>query len=393
MRLPLERTHPMRSAPDLLMLQRTGPIHAVQTRLGHPAWLVTGYDLVRALLDDDRLGRCHPEPEKASRNSDAAILSQMLDGYDTEQADHRRLRALLQPHFSPRRMRALRGRVEELTAGLLDEMAQAGPPTDLNTALALPLPIAVICELLGVPFDDREQFRAWTQAVGDMADGARSQAALVALYEYGRRLVARKRAEGLTDLDVEEMDVIGRLAVTDGVTDDEAAQIGMQLLFAGHETTVVALGKGVLWLMTDRPQWEALVDDPGLIDDAVEELLRAQSHGGDGLARYARTDLDVAGVPVKAGDLLLLDLGAANHDGSAFEDPDRLDVTRGMNGHLSFGHGSRYCLGAPLARIELQVALTQLVTRFPTLRLDAEVEELTFNTTVTGGLISLPIAW
>jgi cytochrome P450 len=393
MQLPLDKPHPLRPAPDLRTLQRRGPIHAVLTPVGHPAWLATGYELVRTLLDDERFGRSHPEPEKASRSGESAFFGGPIGDFDTEIDDHRRTRSLTQPHFSPRRMRALRGRVEELTTELLDEMDKAGRSADLHSALALPLPIAVICELLGVPFADRAQFRAWTQAVGDVGDRARSEAALGELYDYGRRLMARKRAEGLVDLDVEDMDVISRMAATDGVTDDEAAQMGMQLLFAGHETTVVALGQGVLWLLADRPQWEALVDDPALVDGAVEELLRVQNQGGDGIPRYARIDLELAGVPVKAGDLVLLDTGAANHDTSAFEDPDRFDVTRGMTGHLAFGHGAHYCIGAPLARIELQVALTRLVTRFPTLRLDAKVEELTFSPTLTGGLTSLPVAW
>ncbi|MFI7617535.1 cytochrome P450 [Nonomuraea terrae] len=380
---------PLRPAPLLRALQVQGPVHAVRTAVGDPAWLVTGYDEVRRLLDDDRLGRAHAQPEHASRTGESALFGGPIGDFDNEQADHRRMRSLLQPHFSPGRMRALRGRVEALTADLLDELAAAGPPADLHAALALPLPIAVICELLGVPYEDRARFRAWTQAAADVTDRARSEQGLGELFDYGRQLVARKRAGGDPDADV-----IARLAATDGVSDDEAAAMGMFLLFAGHETTVTAIGKGALWLLTTPGQWQALTADPSRIDAAVEEILRAPGLGGGGIPRYARSDFEVAGVRVRAGDLVLLDTGAANHDASMFADPDRFDLDRPAAPHLTFGHGARYCIGAPLARIELQAVFSQLTARFPTLKPACAVEELTFDHTVlTGGLTALPVTW
>ncbi|MFC7713515.1 cytochrome P450 family protein [Nonomuraea recticatena] len=242
--LPFEQPGPLEPPPLLRRLQAEGPIHAIRTAVGDPGWQVTGYEEVRALLDDARLGRAHPEPDRASRTGESELFGGPMGGFDTEQADHRRMRALLQPHFSPKRMRALRGRVETLTTQLLDELEKAGPPADLHAALALPLPIAVICELLGVPYEDREQFRGWTQDAADITDRTRSTQGLGALFAYGQQLVARKRAAGDA-----EADVISRLAATDGVSDDEAAAMGMFLLFAGHETTVTAIGKGVLWLL------------------------------------------------------------------------------------------------------------------------------------------------
>ncbi|NJP91001.1 cytochrome P450 [Nonomuraea sp. FMUSA5-5] len=385
--LPYEQPDPMRPAPLLRELQARGPIHAIRTAVGHPGWQVTGYEEVRALLDDDRLGRAHREPDKASRTGESAMFGGPMGDFDTEQADHRRMRSLLQPHFSPKRMRALRARVETLTAGLLDDLAAAGPPADLHAALALPLPIAVICELLGVPYEDRARFRAWTQAAGDITDRARSEQGLTELFRYGQQLVARKRAEGGTD-------VISRLAATDGVGDDEAAAMGMFLLFAGHETTVAAIDEGALWLLAHPEQWQALVKDPSLVEAAVEEILRAPGSGGGGIPRYAREDLEIAGVRVRAGDLVLLDVGAANHDAAVFDDPDRFDVVRAAVPHLSFGHGARYCIGAPLARIELQVVFSQLAARFPGLELGCAIGELTFNANVlTGGLTALPVRW
>jgi cytochrome P450 len=168
----------------------------------------------------------------------------------------------------------------------------------------------------------------------------------------------------------------------------------MFLLFAGHETTVVALGTGTLLLLTHPAQWRALGEDPGLVPAMVEEMLRAGGRGGGGIPRYARTGLRIAGVPVQAGDLVLLDNGAANHDRTAFTDPERFEVTRPAVAHLSFGHGGRYCIGAPLARLELQAVFSHLVPRFPALRLAEPAEQLTFNRdTLTGGLTRLSVTW
>jgi pentalenolactone synthase len=385
--LPFEQTHPLQVAPQLRLLQSQGAIHRVRTAVGDEAWLVTGHEQVRRLLDDDRLGRAHPTPQTAARTGESALFGGPLGNFATEQADHARMRSLLQPHFSPRRMRALRPRVEALTTQLLDELAEHGPPADLHTALALPLPVLVICELLGVPYEDRDRFRTWTTDAANTRDRARSERGLAELFGYGQKLVARKREEPGDD-------VISRLCATDGVSDDEAAGLSMALLFAGHETTVVQIGLAALVLLTNLDQWQALVDELSLAPKAVEEMLRAPGKGGGGIPRYARTDLEIDGVTIHAGELLLLDNGAANHDPAVFPDPDRMDITRSATAHLTFGHGARYCLGAPLARIELQTVFSQLATRFPTLRLAVDVEELTMRRDIlTGGLIELPVHW
>ena len=385
--LPFEQTHPLQVAPMLRRLQRQGVIHRIRTAVGHEAWLVTGYEQVRALLGDDRLGRSHPDPGTAARTGESVLFGGPLGNYDSEAADDARLRTLLQPQFSPGRMRALRPRVEELTARLLDELAEQGSPADLHQALALPLPILVICELLGVPYADREQFRAWSEAAGDVRDRARSEAGLAELFGYGRQLVARKRAQPGDDF-------ISRMCASGDVGDDEVAMMAMFMLFAGHETTVVAIGMGALCLLTNPGQQQALVDDPGLVTSAVEEMLRAPGQSGGGIPRYARTDLQIEGVQVRAGELVLLDNGAANHDAATFTDPERFDVTRQGAAHLSFGHGGHYCIGAPLARMELQAVFSQLLARFPAMRLAVPIEELRVRADVlTGGLVALPVRW
>jgi cytochrome P450 len=385
--LPFEQTCPLEAAPQLRALQSRGPIHMIRTATGDPAWLVTGYQDVQRLLADPRLGRSHPTPASAARTGESVLFGGPLGNYQTEEADHARMRSLLQPHFTPGRMRALRPRIDALTAGLLDRLAQMDGPTDLIEALAAPLPILVICELLGVPYDDRARFRGWTRAAANVRDRARSEEGLARLFGYGQQLVARKREHPGDD-------VISRLCATDGIGDDEIAMLSMALLFAGHETTVVAIGFGTLLLLTNPGQRHALREDPSLMPAAVEEMLRAPGTGGGGIPRYARADLEVSGVTVRAGDLVLLDNGAANHDEVIFGDPDRFDITRQGVAHLTFGHGRRYCLGAPLARIELQAVFSQLLPRFPAMRLAVPATELRLNADVLArGLAELPVTW
>jgi pentalenolactone synthase len=365
------------------------PIRSVRTPVGDEAWLVTDYAQVRRLLDDDRLGRSHRNPETASRTGESALFGGPLGEFDTEEADHARMRALLQPHFSPRHLRSLEPRVAALTTELLDDLAAQGPPADLHARLALPLPILVICELLGVPYSDRDQFRAWAEDAGNVRDHARSERGLAQLFDYGRGLVERKRAQPGDD-------VMSRMCATEGVSEEEAATMSMFLLFAGHETTVVQIGLGAMLLLTNRDQWQALVGDPALIPGAVEELLRTTPSNGavGGVPRYARTDFDIGGVTIRAGDLVLLDTGAANHDPAAFADPQRIDVARRDAAHLTFGHGARYCIGAPLARIELKTVFGQLIPRFPSMRLTADPATLpTRHDVLAGGLVELPVSW
>jgi pentalenolactone synthase len=387
--LPFLQMHPLELAPQLRALQSQGAIHRILTPLGHEAWLVTGYAEVRRLLDDDRLGRAHPEPDSAARIGESALFGGPLGNFDTEQADHARMRSLLQPHFSPRHLRNLVPTVEALTSQLLDDLAQQGPPTDLHAKLAVPLPILVICELLGVPYSDRDQFRGWTHDAGNVRDHARSEQGLAELFGYSMKLVEHKRTHP-------DDDVISRLCATAGVSDIEAAELSMSLLFAGHETTVVAIGLGALMLLTYPDQWRVLLDNPTLIPVAVEELLRATSSGGGvgGIPRYARSDFEIEDVAIHAGDLVLLDIASANHDPAAFGAPHRLDITRKDAAHLNFGYGAHYCIGAPLARIELKTVFTQLIPRFPSMQLAVDPAKLTVRSDVlAGGLAELPVEW
>lgn len=388
--LPFQQVHPLETAPALRELQSRGAVHRVRTPVGDEAWLITSYPHVRELLDDKRLGRSHPRPDAAARSGESALFGGPLGNFDTEAADHARMRALLQPHFSPKHLRTLIPKVQALTTGLLDDLDAEGPPADLHAKLALPLPILVICELLGVPYSDRGQFRRWTQDAANVCDHARSEQGLAALYRYGIELVKRKRTHPGDD-------VISRLCATDGVSDEEAAASSMHLLFAGHETTVVQLGWNAVLRLTNPGRWQALSDNAALIPNAVEELLRASTRGGAGIAgipRYARADFQIDGVTIRAGDLVLLDIGSANHDPAVFIDPDSVDVGRKQAAHMTFGYGARYCIGAPLARIELKTVFSQLIPRFPSMQLTVDPAKLNRRHDVlAGGLGELPVSW
>ncbi|MEU7478294.1 cytochrome P450 [Lentzea sp. NPDC042327] len=382
--LPFEQEDVLRLAPRLRELQSQGSVHRVRTPDGGAAWLVTGHAHVRQLLDDDRLSRTNPDP--AAQDPSSALLASLLGGFAT---DHARMRALLEPHFSPERMAELRPYVEKQTGQLLDRLAERTPPVDLREAVALSLPIQVMCEWLGVPQEDKDRFGGWTRDAAGVGDPVRSKQGLGGLFGYCRQLVADKRR---TPGD----DAISRICATEGITDDEVLGLTALLLFGGYETTVARIGTSTLLLLSDVDQWRALVADPGLVPGAVEETLRLSMpnpHNG-GMPRYAVTDLDVDGVTIRAGDPVLLNIIAANHDEAVFPGADRVDVTRDTAASLVFGHGAHHCVGAALARMQLQVVLTQLVARFPSLRLAVGVDELALRTdTLIGGLVELPVTW
>ncbi|MFJ9610761.1 cytochrome P450 [Kitasatospora sp. NPDC101176] len=384
--LPFEQTHLLHVAPGLRTLQSRGAVHRVRTAEGDDAWLVTGHAEVRQLLDDDRLGRSHPDPEIAAQDSGSVLLANLLGDFAT---DHTRLRAVLEPPFAPERMQVLRSHVETLTERLLDELAEQAPSADLRLALALPLPIQVMCAWLGVPHEDKDRFGAWTQDAANVQDRARSQQGLAQLFGYCRNLVAEKRKSPGDD-------VISALCVAEGLDDREVIGLSALLLFGGYETTVARIGTGALLLLTNPEQRQRLLDDPGLVPGAVDEILRMSMpnpHNG-GMPRFARTDLEVDGTTIRAGELVLLNIIAANHDRTVFADPERVDVARPTAASLTFGHGMYHCVGAPLARMQLQVALARLIERFPTMRLAVDVAELRLrHDTLTGGLVELPVTW
>ncbi|MFF9197704.1 cytochrome P450 [Streptomyces sp. NPDC014779] len=366
--------------------RRQGPISPFIHIGGKPGWLVTGHDLVRSVLADPRFSSRKDLLNVVDFEVPPAPPGEFLLMDDP---DHSRYRKPLVSRFTARRMRLLGERIEQITADCLDAMEAAGPTADLVTAFGKPIPTIVICEILGVPYADRASFQ---EQIDTFMSGETSDEDLVAAYtatqEYLAGLVAAKRAHP-TD------DVLSELTETD-LTDEELKGIALILLAAGFDTTANMLSLGTFALLQHPEQLAALRAEPALIDQAVEELLRYLSVAKS-FMRTALEDVELGGVTVTAGTTVLLSYNTANRDPERFDDPHVLDIRRKPvpGGHLAFGHGVHLCLGAQLARIEMRVALTALLDRFPTLRLAVPAEEVALRpeTADIYGVKSLPVTW
>lgn len=394
--LPFTRPNVLELAPLYEVLRREAPITPVTTPAGDPAWLVTRFEEVRDLLSDKRFGRSHPEPERASRITTAAILDGPTGNYDTEEADHARMRRLLTPAFSAKRMRMLSDHVQHLVDDCVDQLliehaAASDGVVDLHAGLAFPLPVAVICRLLGVPENDREQFTSLSERMANYAIGDEAHRARDEFKAYMAGLAETKRAQPGEDV----ISDLVRAQSTDETYDyDDMIQLCVGLLFAGHETTVNRIGLGTLFLLTRPDQWQALTADPaGRVNATVEEIMRLGAPGDLGLLRYAHTNVDIAGVTIQRGDAVVLSINSANRDASVYTDAETFDPDRPERTHLGFGHGAHFCIGASLARTELRIVFATLGRRLPGLRLAKALDELQVRTTLTGGVTELPVTW
>ncbi|WP_219462384.1 cytochrome P450 [Nonomuraea rhizosphaerae] len=386
MRLPQERTPgcPFDPPPELAKLP---PVSRLDFPDGHQGWLATGHEAARAVLADPRFSARQELKHSAVREE-----AQFGQGRPAppgffamiDPPGHTRYRRLLTGQFTVRRMRLLEPRIERIAADHLDAMAAAGPPTDLVTAYALPIPSLVICELLGVPYEDHDFFQEASAKVarldGDTALGTAQ------LARYLGELVRRKRAEPGDDL-------ISGLAGDLG--DVELANVAMLLLVAGHETTANMLALGAFALL-ENPEQRALLREADTVENAVEELMRWLSilHLG-GPSRVALEDVELGGELVRKGETVALALPAVNRDPRTFADPDELRLDRAeARRHLAFGHGVHQCLGQQLARIEMRVGYARLFERFPDLRLAVPAAEVPMKTDmVVYGVKSLPVEW
>ncbi len=374
---------------ELVDARRHGPISRYPFPGGVPGWLVTGYDLARSVLADPRFSSRkelmrHPTIDYGDIEVPPAPPGEFLL---MDEPRHSRYRKPLMGRFTVRRMRLLTERVEQITTDHLDAMAAAGPPTDLVTDFARPIPAIVICELLGVPYQDRGAFQ---EQVDSFMNGETSDEDLFAAYtatqDYLAELVAAKRADP-TD------DVLSDLTDSD-LTDEELKGMALILLAAGLDTTANMLALGTFALLRHPEQLAALRADPTLADRAVEELLRYLSVAKT-FMRTALEDVEVGGQTIRAGSPVILSYHTANRDPERFADPHVLDLRRQDGGHLAFGHGIHQCLGQQLARVELRVAFPALVDRFPTLRLAVPPEEVDLRpeTADIYGVKSLPVTW
>ncbi|MER6015458.1 cytochrome P450 [Streptomyces bluensis] len=372
--LPTHRSCPLDPPPEYQRLREEQPVAPLAFPDGKVGWLLTRHEDVRAVLADDRFS-------SARENASSPVRRNLFRPEDRpgmllnmDPPEHTRYRGMLTRYFTVRRMRALAPRIERIVADHLDAMEAAGPPADLVPAFARPIPSLVICELLGVPYADREKFQQWTATMLrlDVSEDEAWQAR-EALRTYMRALVADKREHPDDAL-------LSTLIRTQGpdpaLTDQELAGMGRLLLIAGHETTANMLALGTYALLSHPNQVRSLREHPEGVGRAVEELLRYLTIVQFGTVRVAREDVEIHGVRIRAGQTVVASLPAANRDPGQFTGPDRLDLTREPSQHVAFGHGIHQCLGQQLARVEMQIAFPALLRRFPTLRLAVPPEQV-----------------
>jgi cytochrome P450 len=392
---PMPRVNrcPFDPAPALQELQAKEPISRVRLWDGSTPWLVTHYADLRALYSDPRLSVDKTDPhyphEGAAHKERRHEHQMFLFWNDPEHAAQRRM---VTAPFTIKRVEAMRPAIQKIVDGLIDDMLAGPKPADLVEAFALPVPSLVICELLGVPYEQHAAFQADSRAI--MTRGTPPQEGLEAtqrLTDVMDRLIGEKIAKPGNDL-------LSELAakVTSGeVTRSEAATLGVVMLIAGHETTGNMIALGTLALLQHPDQLAIMrdADDPKVVAGAVEELLRYLTIVG-ARRRFAVADIEVAGQVIHAGDGVIMAQEAGDRDPAAFPDPGRLDLLRGARNHIAFGYGPHQCLGQPLARVELQVVYPTLLRRFPGLRLAADLDQIPLkNDTTAYGVYELPVIW
>ncbi|MFF8791088.1 cytochrome P450 [Streptomyces sp. NPDC015125] len=393
--LPMERdAGPFDPPRHITRLREARPVSPMVFPDGHEGWIVTGYDAVRQTMADTRfssrqdIGILHvpyetpgmPAPTEPSPQIPGMFIAM-------DPPDHPRLRRRLTGAFTVKRMKMLEEHITDIVERQLDEMARRTPPVDLVKEFALPVPSLVICELLGVPYEDRETFQVNSAKflVKDVSLDEK-MAAYGALTTYLSELVTRKRAAPGDD-------ILSDLARHDDLTVEELTGIAFLLLLAGHETTANMLALGTFALLEHPEQLAELRADPDLLPDAVEELMRYLSVV-DVLYRYATEDIELGGETIGKGSTVVVSLLAANRDPRRFDHPGTLDIHRKARGHLSFGHGIHQCLGQQLARIEMRAGFEGLLRRFPALKLAIPAGEVKLRTDMTiYGVHELPVTW
>ena len=383
--------------PFYARLRAEAPVWRTTLPDKRTAWFVTRYeDVARVLKDDafakDRLNAMDEEQRAKTPWVPGFLKPLERNMLDLDDPDHARLRALVSKAFTPRLIERLRGRIEALCEDLLDAMEREGG-AELVGDYALPVPATVIAELLGVPARDHRRFHRWSNRLVSVSSGRdmlRALPAALAFVRYLRKLIERRRSEPEDDLITA---LVRAEEAGDKLSEDEVLAMSFLLLVAGHETTVNLISGGTLALLEHPEQAGVFRRDPSLARPAVEELLRYTSPVELATERYAREDVEVAGTTIPRGELVLAVIGSANRDERQFEDPDALDITRDPNRHLAFGRGGvHHCLGAPLARMEGQIAISALLRRFPHLRLAVTPEALRWRRGLfLHGLAKLPL--
>lgn len=395
LRYPIPSEAALEPPAEWARLREQCPVTRVALPSGDEAALVTRYADVRTVLSDPRFTRPVGEGARVADvesggvfNSDmATVLPQSGEG-------HLRWRRMIGKWFTAKRMTALRPAIEAMAEELVDELVKHGAPADLKAGLGFPLPVWVICDMLGVPDTDRDRFARWSDMLLSMTRFSQEEMT-AAQAEFGAYMadhISAKRAtpgDDLLSALVGETDADGN-----PLSDRILVATGIGLLVAGHETTANMIAKMVAMLLADRSRWEALLADRSLVRTAVEEALRMDANAGFGMLRYFTEDVEIAGTVLPAGTTAVCSMAAANRDDEAFDDASGMDLRRSPNPHLAFGAGAHACIGQPLARTELQAVLDVLLRKLPSLELAVAVDDLRrVEGLVVGGLRELPVRW
>jgi cytochrome P450 len=383
---------PFDPPPKLRDLQEEGPLAEVGIDGDRTAWLVTRYADQRAVLGDARVSADPATPgypNAAAAGGGGSKISFIL----MDDPEHARLRRMVTAAFTTKRVATMRPAIQKIVDDMIDDMLAGPKPVDLMEAFALPVPSLVICELLGVPYTDHDFFQDNSKVIVKRDATAQERtAATGALFGYLDRLVGEKLAHPGDDV----LSGLARRVEAGELTREDAAQMGILLLIAGHETTANMIALGTLALLQHPDQLALLREsgDPALVANAVEELLRYLNITHNGRRRAVLEDIEVAGRTIKAGEGVIMPNDIGNRDPDAFPDPDRLDLTREARHHVAFGFGVHQCLGQPLARVELQVVYSTLYKRIPTLALATDLDRIQFKHDASVyGVHELPVTW
>ncbi len=389
--LPTTRVTPFDPPAELAEYREHEPIRRMVYPDGQVGWLVTSHSLARKMLSDQRFSaRSEFKRAPVARPSaDPFFGAPALPGWlvDMDAPEHTRLRMQLAGKFTARRMKEMRPLLERIVDGQLDAMQEHGPPADLVSLFALPVPSLAICELLGVPAQDRTKFQRDSATLFSLeASADDASRAMAELYALLRQLTK--------DRDDDTGGLL-RMLAADGTLDaEEIAGVGVLLLTAGHESTAGSLGLSVFTLLSHPERLAQLLADPGSVDNAVEELLRYLTIFHFGVPRTPLEDVEFEGHLLRAGEPITISLPAANRDSRWFPEPDRLDFERKTSGHMAFGYGIHQCLGQNLVRMEMRVALPAIFQRFPRLALAVPPDQVPLKTNVSVyGVHELPVTW
>lgn len=384
--------------PFYAQLRAEAPVFPVTLPTRQRAWLVTRYDDALGVLKDERFAKDRHNAMSREQLKKAPRLPPMFKALEQsllalDKPDHPRLRALVHKAFTPRLIEQMRDQIQTLTDELLDRVEPTGS-MDLIADFALPLPLTMIGRILGVPAEDNPRFHRWTKimvSAGSNRNPFVLVPSILSFMNYLKKLIKARRAQPQDDLITA---LVQAKESGDHLRDDETLAMIFLLLSAGHETTVNLIGSGSLALLENPDQLAKLRSEPALSKTAIEELLRFVCPVEMATERYAREDITIAGTTIPRGELVLAVIGSANRDANYFDHPDVLDITRENNKHLAFGHGAHYCLGAPLSRLEGQIAISTLLQRLPNLRLSVAPDQLRWRGGfILRGLEALPVSF